>query len=128
MPGLRPGLRGPLFQEKLALSLEKGASLCWRPSGANICFFYNVVAACTGAPRRLAGGTPASWGWDPAPGAAQRAANAAERLCRPPAASICCSPPERVPAAWRRRAAPFCCQQGQSFSISACLKLLLPEA
>ena len=45
MPGLRPGLRGPLFQEKLALPLEKGASLCWRPSGANICFFYNVVAA-----------------------------------------------------------------------------------
>ena len=99
MPGLRPGLRGPLFQEKLALSLEKGASLCWRPSGANICFFYNVVAACTGAPRRLAGGTPASWGWDPAPGAAQRAANAAERLCRPAA---------------RRLAAP-----GRAFLLSA---------
>lgn len=85
MPGLRPGLRGPLFQEKLALSLEKGASLCWRPSGANICFFYNVVAALHRRSAAFGRRDACLLGWDPAPGAAQRAANAAERLCRPPA-------------------------------------------
>ena len=71
------------------------------PFGRQHMFFsITLLRPCTGAPRRLAGGTPASWGWNPAPGAAQRAANAAERLRRPPAA--------------RRLAAP-----GRAFLLSA---------
>ena len=113
MPGLRPGLRGPLFQEKLALSLEKGASLCWRPSGANICFFYNVVAALHRRSAAFGRRDACLLGLGSSPRSGPKGRK------RRGAAG---------PAAWRRRAAPFCCQQGQSFSISACLKLLLPEA
>lgn len=118
MPGLRPGLRGPLFQEKLALSLEKGASLCWRPSGANICFFYNVVAALHRRSAAFGRRDACLLGLGIQP---------QERPKGPQTPRSACAGRQR-PAAWRRRAAPFCCQQGQSFSISACIKLLLPEA
>ena len=85
MPGLRPGLRGPLFQEKLALSLEKGASLCWRPSGANICFFYNVVAAL----HRRSAAFAALWA---APGAGSQPQEAGV----PPAKRRACAPPALI--------------------------------